>query len=173
MEKRGGAKKRKTEQKKSLPVPAPAEQGPQLTVDIWTHIGKFYNSKPYILLWTCHNSRVGLLRCFEYWKTRYPYLLDFFKNLRTQPRTVHFGAFCIYYEIEQKKKTLKWYNGISARRITAKEAKIESLRYDLKVEKERHEKRTRLIDEYENHFEDGKFIKVSKTAKTQLLRIKN
>ena len=83
MEKRGGKRK------KSSPPPVPA---PQLTVDIWTHIGKFYNSKPYILLWTCHNSRVGLLRCFEYWKTRYPYLLDFFKNLRTQPRTVHFGA---------------------------------------------------------------------------------
>lgn len=169
MEKRGNKNK-----KKNLSL-APVEQqeGPQLTVDIWTHIGKFYNSKPYILLWTCHNSRVGLLRCFEYWKTRYPYLLDFFKNLRTQPRTEHFGAFCIYYEIEQKKKTLKWYNGISGRRIKNAQRKIESLQHGVKVEKERHEKRTRLIDVESNHFEDGKFIKVSKTAKTQLLKIKN
>lgn len=175
MEKRGGGggvRKRKKEQKQSSPVVL-QQDGPQLTVDIWTHIGKFYHSKPYVLLWTCHNSRIGLLCCFDYWKTRYPHLLDFFKNLRTRPRLEHFGRFCIYYEIEQKKKNWRWYNGVSARRITAIEAKIESLQYDLKVERERFEKRSRLIDKYENHFEDGKFIKVSKTAKTQLLRIKN
>jgi hypothetical protein len=173
MEKRGGKRRRNTSSSSSLPVFVVVQEGPQLTVDIWTHIGKFYDSKPYILLWTCHNSRVGLLRCFEYWKTRYPYLLDFFKNLRTQPRTEHFGPFCIYYEIEQKKKNWRWYNGVSARRITMKQSKIESLQYDVKVEKERFEKRSLLIDEYKNHFEDGKFIKVSKTVKTQLLRIKH
>lgn len=173
MDKRGGKRNRKKDfSTPAAPAPPAEEQGPKLTIDIWTHIGKFYYSSPYTLLWTCHNSRVGFLRCYEYWKMRYPYLLDFFKNLRTQPRTEHFGPFCIYYEIEQKKKYFKWKNGVSDKRITKIQSKIESLQHDLEVERERFEKRSRLINDYGNHFEDGKFIKVSKTAKTQLLRIK-
>lgn len=140
------------------------------SVDIWSHISRFlkydFNNR-WSLLWLCHNSRVGFLKCFDFWYRNFPALMDHFVKLKPQPKNEAFGSFCMYFFFEKKKLHLFYENSSTKRRIKHVEKKIKRFEQELTLAKEKAAKRERII-EGNNHFENNKMTKV---AKKELLKL--
>jgi hypothetical protein len=66
-------------------------------IDIWSHIASFIHtySEGETLLWTCHNSRRGILKCFTFWARLFPQRVPMYSG-----KPEDFGLFCLYFNIE-------------------------------------------------------------------------
>lgn len=70
--------------------------------DIWSHIASNFHTYPEgeTLLWICHNSRRGVLKCFVFWSRLFPQRVPLYNG-----KPEDFGLFCLYFNIELLKST--------------------------------------------------------------------
>lgn len=148
----------------------------RFSIDIWCHIASFlkqFNPNGKTLLWLCHNSRLGILRCYPFWAREFPDFVTPFLQLRTE-KLEHFGSYCMFIMIEKKKKELNFSRSVAKRRIVNLTSKIQGLQHNLKTEQKRVKKRDRLIDEMGNHFDLNTVMKLSSIEiKKTMKQIKN
>lgn len=74
----------------------------RFSIDIWCHIATFvnyFNLNGKTLLWLCHNSRLGILRCYPFWAREFP---D--------------GSYCMFVMIERRKKELNFSRSVAKRK---------------------------------------------------------